>query len=79
MVLAQRAVCEVVGGRVIILNADNGQIFELNPTAAAIWNELQSDPELAVKSLVDQGYMEDDARNLLEEFISQLKTAGLVD
>lgn len=79
MVLAPRAVCEVVDGRVVILNADNGQIFELNPTAAAIWNELQSDPELAVKTLVDQGYMEVDARNLLGEFVSQLKAAGLVD
>lgn len=79
MVLAPRAVCEVVDGRVVILNADNGQIFELNPTAAAIWKELQSDPELAVKALVDQGYMEVDARNLLGEFVSQLKAAGLVD
>jgi len=79
VVLAPRAVCEVVDGRVVILNADNGQIFELNPTAAAIWNELQSDPELAVKTLVDQGYMEVDARNLLGEFVSQLKAAGLVD
>lgn len=78
MLLSTNAVCERFEGRVVILNAENGKVFELNPTATSIWDHLQADSELAIKHLIALGYSKQNAISVVEEFIQELAQAGLV-
>jgi len=78
-VLSKHTVIEWFDERVVLLNAQNGKVFELNPTAALMWDKLQTNPSLAVEFLVKNGYSHDEAVGLIGEFVDHLLDAGLVE
>lgn len=77
--LSKHTVIEWFDERVVLLNAQNGKVFELNPTAALMWDKLQTNPSLAVEFLVKNGYSHDEAVGLIGEFVDHLLDAGLVE
>ncbi|WP_249756224.1 PqqD family protein [Microvenator marinus] len=77
--LSKHTVIEWFDERVVLLNAQNGRVFELNPTAALMWDKLQTNPSLAAEFLVKNGYSHDEAVGLIGEFVDHLLDAGLVE
>jgi hypothetical protein len=78
LVLSKHTVIEWFDERAVLLNAQTGKVFELNPTAALIWGKLQTNSGLAVEFLVENGYSHDEAVGLIGEFVDHLLDAGLV-
>lgn len=78
IVLSRDVVLERFGERVVVLNALTGRVFELNSTAIQIWEQLQVNKSLASAVLVEHGQSPEDAVRWIDQFISQLADAGLI-
>lgn len=74
-------ICQRMGGGIVLLNLRTDRFYELNPTAARLWELLseQSDPALIQETLLNE--FEVDPRQLANEIgtlITSLRQEGLI-
>ena len=71
-----------IDDEIVIMRLDNGEFFALSPTAAAIWRLVDGkrDRGLLRATLGEIYHADEDSMTAdIDEFLEQMKAAGLLD
>jgi len=75
-------VSEMAGDRAILLDSTGAELITLNPVGSLIWNAIEGEASAADLATMLAGHFpqvsESELRADVDEFIEQLRTAGLV-